>query len=573
MAPPPSDHAVAAAILPLVGGPANVSSVAHCMTRLRLELRDRSVVRDGELRALPGVLGVVEGDAYQIVLGPGRVTRVAAEFTTLLTQATDPDPDPPPDQSQDRTRGQSHDQGRDQDRSRDRNAGQDGEREREQEPAPVGSRPGGADTPGGPGRPGTGSSGTDPSGTTGPSGTGPSEPAGAPGARLKAAQRARNATPVKLLLRRIAGVFVPLIPALIGCGILAGLNGILLNLGVLPGLTPVLTALSGGFMTLLPVFVGWSAAREFGGTPVLGGVVGSIVVFPGVERIEVFGQRLSPGQGGVLGALAAAVLAVYVEKACRRRLPDVLDVLVTPALTVLVAGLATVYGLMFAAGAVAGAIGDLANALLSGGGAVAGFVLGGLFLPLVMLGLHQALIPIHATLIEQYGHTALLPILAMAGAGQVGAAVAVYLRLPQDRRLRATIRSALPAGLLGVGEPLIYGVSLPLGRPFATACVGGAFGGAFIGLFHTLGQPVGATAIGPSGWALFPLLHGGRSPLAAVAVYAGGLLTGYAAGFLVTYCFGLRGIGPDGTPRRPAEREAPALQADHPRPEIGHVQQ
>ena len=139
---------------------------------------------------------------------------------------------------------------------------------------------------------------------------------------------------------------------------------------------------------------------------------------------------------------------------------------------------------MYVAGEVSTAIGDFANWLLANGGAGAGFVLGGLFLPLVMLGLHQALIPIHTTLIEQQGYTVLLPILAMAGAGQVGAAVAVYFRLRRNTSIRTTIKSALPAGLLGVGEPLIYGVSLPLGRPFITACVGGAFGGGFVGLFN-----------------------------------------------------------------------------------------
>ncbi|MFF8959429.1 PTS transporter subunit EIIC [Streptomyces sp. NPDC014894] len=466
-----SEHrAVAAAILPLVGGAANISSVAHCMTRLRLGLRDRSLVQDERLRALPAVLGVVEDDTYQIVLGPGTVARVTPELQALLAAA---------------------------------------------DPAPV-AAPG----------PGPGA------------GPGLAER----GAAIRADQRARNATPGKLLLRRVANVFVPLIPALIGCGIIAGLNGLLINLGLLPGLTPALTALAGGFMALIAVFVGYLTAKEFGGTPILGGAVAAVVVFPGVANVEAFGQRLSPGQGGVLGALGAAVLAVYVERACRATVPAALDVLVTPTVTVLVSGLVTLYGLMYAAGAVSAAIGDLAGALLATGGAIAGFVLGGLFLPLVMLGLHQALIPIHATLIDQQGFTVLLPILAMAGAGQVGAAMAVYVRLPHDPALRTTIRSALPAGLLGVGEPLIYGVSLPLGRPFVTACVGGAFGGGFIGLFHMFGDTVGSTAIGPSGWALFPLLQGSHGPGTTVAVYAGGLLTGYAAGFCATYWFGLRGL-------------------------------
>ncbi|MER6674537.1 PTS transporter subunit EIIC [Streptomyces sp. NPDC000983] len=431
----------AAAILPLVGGPANITSVAHCMTRLRLGLRDRSLVDEEALRAVPGVLGVVDDDTYQIVLGPGAVARVTADFEALL---------------------------------------------------------------------------------------------------LKRTQAARNATPVKLALRRVANVFVPLIPALIGCGVLAGLNGLLLNLGWLPGLTPALSAVAAAFMALIAVFVGHNTAKEFGGTPVLGGAVAAIVVYPGVAKVTAFGVTLAPGQGGVLGALAAALLGTYVEKWCRRRMPGTLDVLLTPTLTVLVAGLATLYGLMFAAGAVSSAIGTAANWLLTTTGAAAGMVLGGLFLPLVMLGLHQALIPVHATLIEEQGHTVLLPILAMAGAGQVGAALAVYVRLRHDTTLRTTIRSALPAGLLGVGEPLIYGVSLPLGRPFLTACAGGAAGGAFVGGFAMLGDRVGATAIGPSGWALFPLLAGPGGLAWTAAVYAGGLLTGYAVGFAATYLFGLR---------------------------------
>lgn len=116
--------------------------------------------------------------------------------------------------------------------------------------------------------------------------------------------------------------------------------------------------------------------------------------------------------------------------------------------------------------------------------------------------------------------------------------MAVYLKLPRNGSIRRTIKSALPAGFLGVGEPLIYGVSLPLGRPFITACVGGAFGGGFVGLFSMLGDSVGSTAIGPSGWALFPLLDGNKGLGETIAIYAGGLLVGYAAGFVATYFWG-----------------------------------
>ncbi|MEV7341691.1 PTS transporter subunit EIIC [Streptomyces sp. NPDC093544] len=451
---PTSPAATAAALLPLLGGPANITSVAHCMTRLRVGLRDRTLVQEEPLRALPAVLGVVaDEDTYQIVLGPGTVARVTPEFEALLTTTAD-------------------------------------------ELASL-------------------------------------------GAELKEARRQRNATPGKLLLRRIANIFVPLIPALIGCGIIAGLNGLLINLGWLGALTPALAAIASGFMALIAVFVGYNTAKEFGGTPILGGAVAAIIVYAGVAKVTAFGMTLAPGQGGVLGALAAALLGTYVEKWCRRWVPEALDVLVTPTLTVLVTGLVTLYALMYAAGELSTGIGTAANWLLTTTGAFAGLILGGLFLPLVMLGLHQALIPIHTTLIEQQGYTVLLPILAMAGAGQVGAALAVYVRLRHDHSMRTTIKSALPAGLLGVGEPLIYGVSLPLGRPFLTACAGGAAGGAFIGFFAMLGNHVGSTAIGPSGWALFPLLAGSGGLAMTAAIYAGGLLTGYVVGFGATYVFGL----------------------------------
>ncbi|MFZ3498531.1 PTS transporter subunit EIIC [Streptomyces sp. 5.8] len=475
------NRATAAAILPLVGGPDNILSIAHCMTRLRITLRDRSLVQDEALKAVPAVMGVVEDlgappsgswGMYQIVLGPGTVARVTPEFEALVAE----------------------------------------------------SRSAAAATP-----------------AAAPASAGAGHTAdelAAQGAAIKNAQKAKNSTPFKLFLRRIANIFVPLIPALIGCGIIAGLNGFLTNMGWVPAVVPALAAMASGFMSLIAVFVGYNTAKEFGGTAILGGAVAAIIVFPGVAKIDAFGQQLSPGQGGVLGALAAALLAVQVEKWCRKWVPEALDVLVTPTLTVLISGLVTIFGLMFVAGEVSSAIGTFATWLLATGGAFAGLVLGGLFLPLVMLGLHQALIPIHTTLIEQTGYTVLLPILAMAGAGQVGAAIAVYYKLPRNRSIRATIKSALPAGFLGVGEPLIYGVSLPLGRPFITACIGGAAGGAFVGLFNQLGTAFGSTAIGPSGWALFPLLDGKSGMGMTIAIYAGGLAVGYLVGFAATYFFG-----------------------------------
>lgn len=227
MATEDKNRATAAAILPLVGGAANVSSIAHCMTRLRLGLHDRSLVQDDALKAVPAVMGVVDDDTYQIVLGPGTVARVTPEFEKLVEEG------------------------------------------RASVPAP------------------------DPAGSSAPL---TAEELASQGAEMKAARKARNATPFKLFLRRIANIFVPLIPALIGCGIIAGLNGLLVNLGWLTSVTPALAAMASGFMALIAVFVGYNTAKEFGGTPILGGAVAAIIVFPGVANIEAFGQKLSPAR-------------------------------------------------------------------------------------------------------------------------------------------------------------------------------------------------------------------------------------------------------------------------------------
>jgi len=169
------------------------------------------------------------------------------------------------------------------------------------------------------------------------------------------------------------------------------------------------------------------------------------------------------------------------------------------------------------------------NWVIDIGGIFSGFIIGASFLPLVMLGLHHIFTPIHIELINQTGATNLLPIAAMAGAGQVGAALALWMRCKRNKQLANVIKGALPAGFLGIGEPLIYGVTLPLGRPFFTACLGGGIGGAVIG---GIGH-IGARAIGPSGLSLLPLISN--------HMYLGyliGLISAYIGGFILTYFFG-----------------------------------
>ena len=218
------------------------------------------------------------------------------------------------------------------------------------------------------------------------------------------------------------------------------------------------------------------------------------------------GSALSAGQGGIIGVIFAVWLLSILEKQLRKFIPDSIDIIVTPTIGLLVIGFAEIFAIMPVAGVISSSLVGAINFILQVGGGFSGFVLGVLFLPMVMFGLHQILTPIHLEMIAKTGSTQLLPILAMAGAGQVGAAIALWLRLRKDKEFVELVKGALPVGILGIGEPLIYGITLPLGRPFITACIGGGIGGAIIG---SLGQ-AGAIAIGPSGLALLPLIANGK---------------------------------------------------------------
>nr|EGO5631198.1 PTS transporter subunit EIIC [Escherichia coli] len=166
--------------------------------------------------------------------------------------------------------------------------------------------------------------------------------------------------------------------------------------------------------------------------------------------------------------------------------------------------------------------------------------------PGLVVGVHQGFIPVYLALMDSQGFNSLFPILSMAGAGQVGAALALYWRAQPHSALRSQVRGAIIPGLLGVGEPLIYGVTLPRMKPFITACLGGAAGGLFIGLIAWWGLPMGLnSAFGPSGLVALPLMTSAQGILPAMAVYAGGILVAWVCGFIFTTLFGCRNVNLD----------------------------
>ena len=340
--------------------------------------------------------------------------------------------------------------------------------------------------------------------------------------------RKQNATPIKLFFKKISSIFTPLIPGFIACGLITGIVGVLIKISpALANEEVIKLAMVAGNAVFwgMNLFIGINAAKIFGGTPILGGVLAAIMTHPGLADITLFGNTFVPGRGGVISVIIVAAFGAWLEDKLHKIIPEMFDLFLTPLVTVLIAGTAAVLLLQPVGGAISEAIGHAATTAVQSGGAVVGFILAGVWLPLVMLGIHQAMTPIHVDLISQFGVTILLPILAMAGAGQVGASIAVYFKT-KNKFLKKTIASALPVGMMGVGEPLIYGVTFPLFKPFIGACIGGAFGGAIQATFT-----VGAATLGISGL-----------PLAAttnnVPVYLLGLVVAYIVGFIATWVIG-----------------------------------
>ncbi|MGK2387320.1 PTS N-acetylmuramic acid transporter subunit IIBC, partial [Klebsiella pneumoniae] len=306
---------------------------------------------------------------------------------------------------------------------------------------------------------------------------------------------------------------------------------------------------SKGMFTFLSILIGYNAQKAFGGSGVNGAIIASLFVlgynpeatsgfYAGISTF--FGHGIDP-RGNIIGVLIAAILGAWVERQVRRVMPANLDMILTSAVTLLIMGAVTFTVIMPIGGWLFTGMSWLFLHL--NGNPFGSAVLAGLFLLAVMFGVHQGFVPVYFALVDAQGFNSLFPILAMAGAGQVGAALALFWRAKRDSLLRTQIKGAIIPGFLGIGEPLIYGVTLPRMKPFVTACLGGACGGFFVGLIAWLGLPVGLnTVFGPSGLVALPLMTSGSGIYAGMAVYVGGLAVSYLCGFVLTWLFGSKNV-------------------------------
>ena len=330
----------------------------------------------------------------------------------------------------------------------------------------------------------------------------------------KAADQKMN--PLQKLVKMLADVFVPIIPALVASGLLMGLNNVLTAEGLfvsgkslvevypnIADLASMINTFASAAYAFLPILVGFSATKMFGGNTYLGAVMGMIMVSGDLLNAYSYGTAITEGtvpvwhigaltiekvgyQGTVLPVLAAAAILAFIEKKLHKVVPEYLDNLLTPALSVLVTAFLTftvVGGVMRTAGDwITNGILWLHDTL----GVVGGFIFGFIYAPLTMTVMHHSLLPVCA----------------------------------KDKKMKSIAVSSGISALLGITEPAMFGVNLKMKYPFYAAMFGSAVGCAYVTLTNVQNISPGAAGI-----------------IGFVCIKSGGMLN-YMIGILISLVVG-----------------------------------
>lgn len=347
--------------------------------------------------------------------------------------------------------------------------------------------------------------------------------------------------------RVLSNIFVPIIPVIVASGLLMGTMGMLSNFHVVDsksGIYILLDMFSNAAFVFLPVIVAFSAAKEFGANPYLAAALGAIMIHPNLQNawtmgegikntIDVFGLKVAMVgyQGTVLPILLAVLVMGFLEKRIRKIVPDALDILLTPFLTLIISAIFT----FFVIGPVGRLIGDGISFglqhLYNSVGVFAGILFGGTYSAIVITGMHHSFHAVEAGLLanKAIGINFLLPIWSMCNVAQGGAALAVYFKT-KNAKLKSVAAPASFSCLLGITEAAIFGVNLKLVKPFIAAAIGGAVGGGFV-----VFMKVGMTGIGVTGIPGLALI-----PAHSMVAYIAGLLLAFGVAFATTLVLGFK---------------------------------
>ncbi|HGO5854271.1 TPA: sucrose-specific PTS transporter subunit IIBC [Mannheimia haemolytica] len=449
-----------------LGGKENITTLAHCATRLRLTIADESKIDKEAIENIEGVKGQFStAGQYQIIFGSGTVNKVHAEMQKQM---------------------------------------------------------------------GIGDMST-------------SEVAAAGAANQPLLQR---------LVKGLADIFVPIIPAIVAGGLLMGIHSMLTAVGFfwegesvvsrypqIADLVDFINTVANAPFVFLPVLLGFSATRKFGGNPFLGAALGMLLVHPALSDGWNYAKTLMEGnikywnifgleiekvgyQGTVIPTIVSAWVLATLEKTFRKFVPSYLDNLVTPMMSLFIAGI-----LAFT---VIGPLGREAGSAISAGltwlydslGFIGGAIFGTFYAPIVITGMHQTFIAVETQLlaeVAQTGGTFIFPIAAMSNIAQGAACLGVAFAM-KDAKVRGL---AVPSGisaLLGITEPAMFGVNLRYRQAFIAAMIGSGLASAFIAFFN-----VKAIALGAAGFLGIPSIKPD-----SLAMYSIGMVISFVVAFTIS---------------------------------------
>ena len=359
---------------------------------------------------------------------------------------------------------------------------------------------------------------------------------------------ASKANPFQRFIKTLGDIFVPIIPAIVASGFLMGImeslnfliNNGYINLSNQSALFILANMFANTAYVFLPVLIGFSGAKVFGGNPYLGGVIGMIMVHPNLqnawtmtggvnEYLDVFGIWNVPlvgYQGHVISVIIAVFIMANIEKWLHKRVPAMLDLFVTPLVSVFVTGFLTMTMIGPAFNVVESSIINGIQALISLPFGIGSLVMGALYAPTVVTGIHHMYTIIDLGQIKEFGCTYWLPLASSANIAQGAAALAVALKT-RDQKLKSMALPSSLSAFMGITEPAIFGVNMRFFRPFICACIGGGCGAMFASI-----ASLGATGTGVTG--IFGILLCLNAPVKYILMFA--ISAGVA--FALTWMFG-----------------------------------
>lgn len=363
---------------------------------------------------------------------------------------------------------------------------------------------------------------------------------------------ASKANPLQRLIKMLGDIFVPIIPAIVASGFLMGLmealnfmvNNGFININTSGSIYTFAQLFSNTAYTFLPILIAYSAAKVFGANPYLGAVIGMIMIHPnlqnawtvateGVQATQsvwfgLYSVDMVGYQGHVIPVIIAVWVMAQIEKRLHKIVPSMFDLFVTPLVSVFVTGYLTlsVIGPVFVT--VENGLLDGIQWLIALPFGIGSFAMGAFYAPTVVAGVHHMYTIIDLGQIAKYGLTYWLPLASAANVAQGGAALAVGLKTKNQKIKSMAVPSALSA-CMGITEPAIFGVNLRFGRPFITACLGGACGALFASV-----TGLGATGTGVTG--IFGILLCLNNPINYILMFA----ISFGVAFVLTWLFGYK---------------------------------